>query len=68
MHNSSLNKKSHRTWKIMGDNLDLTLQVQDIQMENQDKCIHFFHHMVVQEWVPSHHLESVKPTAPISSL
>ena len=33
----------------MGDNLDLTLQVQDIQLENQDKCIHFFHHMVVQE-------------------
>ena len=52
----------------MGDNLDLTVRVRDMRMENRDKSIHFFHHMAVQERVPSHHLESEKPTAPITSL
>lgn len=52
----------------MGDNLDLTVRVRDMRMDNRDKSIHFFHHMAAQERVSSHHLESEEPTAPITSL
>ena len=32
----------------MGDNLDLTVRVRDMRMENRDKSVHFYHHMAAQ--------------------
>ena len=32
----------------MGDNLDLTVRVWDMQMENRDKSVHCYHHMAAQ--------------------
>ena len=59
---------SPHTWKIVGDNLDLTVRVRDLRMDNRDKSVHFFHHMAVQERVPSSHLEGEEPMASITTL
>lgn len=55
-------------WKLVGDNLDLTVKVRDMRQDNQNESYHFFHTIAVEDRIDTSHLESSKPQQLASQL
>jgi len=52
---------SNLTWKLVGDNLDLTVKVRDVHFDNPNQANHFFHTIAVQDHIATDHLDDTKP-------
>ena len=55
-------------WKIVGDNLDLTIKVRDMRLDNPNQSYHFFHSIAVQDRIVTSHLDDTKPQCLVSTL
>ena len=55
-------------WKIVGDNLDLTVRVREMRLDNRDKSLHFFHYFAVKDRISSSHLSRYQPQCLATSL
>ena len=52
----------------MGDNLDLTVKVRDMRVDNPNQTHHFFHTIAIQDRIATGHLDDNKPQCLVSSL
>ena len=53
------------SWKLVGDNLDLTVKVRDMRVDNPNQTHHFFHTIAIQD--PGH-LDNCKLQCFVSTL
>ena len=37
-----------KNWKIVGDNLDLSVKVEEMRVDSNDQLLHFFHYYTLQ--------------------
>lgn len=59
---------SKLNWKLVGDNLDLTVKVRDMRVDNPNEAHHFFHTIAVQDRIATDHLDDTKPQCFASTL
>jgi len=59
---------SKLSWKLVGDNLDLTVKVRDMRVDNPNQAHHFFHTIAVQDRIATDHLDDTKPQCLASTL
>lgn len=59
---------SKLSWKLVGDNLDLTVKVRDMCVDNPNQAHHFFHTIAVQDRIATDHLDDTKPQCLASTL
>ncbi len=57
-----------RPWKIVGDNLDVSVKVRDMRLDNPNQMHHFFHLIGVQDRIDTAHLDNTKPKRTMSSM
>ncbi len=57
-----------KPWKLVGDNLDVTVKVRDMRMDNPNQMHHFFHLIAIQDRVDTSHLDNSAPKADVRSL
>ena len=57
-----------KNWKLVGDNLDLTIKVRDMRLDNPNQQYHFFHTIAVQDRVRTAHLNDSRPQQLVSNL
>jgi len=56
-----------KNWKLGGDNLDLTIKVRNMRLDNPNQQHHFFH-SIVQDRINTAHLDDSRPQQLVSSL
>ena len=57
-----------KNWKLVGDNLDLTVKVRDMRLDNPNQQYHFFHTIAVQDRISTAHLDDSRPQQLVSNL
>jgi len=56
-----------KNWKLVGDNLDLTVKVRDMCLDNPNQQYHFFHTIAVQDRISTAQLDDSRPQQLVTS-
>lgn len=54
--------------KLVGDNLNVTVKVRDMRMDNPNQMHHFFHLIAIQDRVDTSHFDNSGPRADVRTL